>query len=195
MTRKYKRQSKKEYKKKMIGGALSQEEINLLQNQGITNTQIEALQDFDVDYNYVVGKITEVENELGENWQGNAGEVIDEVMNRIFNEQMDENVIMNQGAMMNQEDDYNDLGPMNIEELENTPMDIDDGLTDNEDFSQPFGGKRKTRKTRKGRKSRKTRKGRKSRKTRKGKKVRKNKYGGSNTMTATWSSDKPTYIA
>ena len=182
MTRRYKRHSKRKIQKKMIGGALSQEEINLLQQQGITNTQIEALQDFDVDYNYVVGKITEVENELGENWQGNADQVIDEVMNRIFNEQMNDNVNENmiQGAIMNVEDEYNDIGPMNIAELENPPMDIDDGLTDNEDNSQLFGGKRKTRKSRKSRKTRKS---------------RKNKYGGSNTITSTWSSEKPTYIA
>ena len=165
----------------MKGGALTQHQIGLLRHEGISDYQIQALQDFNVDYNYVMGKINEVETSLGPEWQGNSDEIIEEVMNRIYNDQLPNDQLGNDQmniadnidfGNINQQDN-NDIGPMDIGELE-IPIN-DDGETDNEEYSQNSqvnGGRPNFKKSNTFRLKLNKRKTRKIKKTRKTKKLR-----------------------
>ena len=142
-----KRRYKRRVTKKMRGGALSESEIIQLKNIGFSDYQIETLQAFDVTVDYVMNKINAIQGENG--FSGNSDDLVDHIMDQIYNEQMDQgnNEQMDQGN--NEQDNLsiaegsqNTDGTMDIDELNVSQNSMEGYTSDENDMSQTLGGKR-----------------------------------------------------
>ena len=169
--------------RKMRGGAYSQTEIQELQTNGLTEEQIQSLQEMNVSFNNVMFKVNQLSGQIP------ADELSEQVMIEIFNENIfgnsnedaiphADNDIHDMDVSFNGDDDSLHLSDLNVtqdsmrtnttvpdESFNNSQMSNGSAsslFSEGESFASEIGGKRRRKKSQ--RKIKKGRKGRKSRK-------------------------------
>ena len=155
--------SKTNKRKLQRGGAFSQQEKQLLLNNGFTQEQIDELEQRNIDFERITEKIDEIMNQSDIGFAGNSDELTDAVMNALNQDAIDL-----EEAIPANPDDVHDLdfafnfddeiiagddGPLNINDLNITPSDSESGHTTGSDDS--FDGGKRRRKTNKRRQTNK----------------------------------------
>ncbi len=150
--------SKTNKRKLQRGGAFSQQEKQLLLNNGFTQEQIDELEQRNIDFERITEKIDEIMNQSDIGFAGNSDELTDAVMNALNQDAIDL-----EEAIPANHDDVHDLdfafnfddeiiagddGPLNINDLNITPSDSESGHTTGSDDSFDGGKRRKSNKRR-----------------------------------------------
>ena len=183
--RRNKRRSKKTISrsKRLSGGSLSQEEVNILMSKGLAKDQIQILKQFNVSLNEILIKIDQI---MEQNPHINSDAMAEQVLLELINEEMFLNAkndsqmsdIISEDSYKTQStvlEDENNHGLDDSFHTQSTVLEdennhgLDDSFhtqstvldEDNDEFLESQRAGRKSRKSRKARKSRKSRKSRK----------------------------------
>jgi hypothetical protein len=147
--------NKRHKTRNMKGGALSQDAIQQLRQQGFSTHQIDSLQDLGVSLNEIMQKVNMIMNEGS---QIDPDYMTEQVMVELLNEHIFNGSANQLSAIPHAEDDIHDIdimndsfnsqGTMNLNELSRNS---DSGYTTSEDRSlfDEFGGKKRRRISRK----------------------------------------------
>jgi hypothetical protein len=172
-----KKKSNKRTKKVLKGGFTPEENI-ILNNNGLSNDQIQYLESLGATYDQISEKIQEIANRTDGIIVGNSDDVADMIVEEIHNEIMNQTIPDAQDDNHNMDIDDNDIVHDNSLHLSDLNVDSDVAFTDSESYD---GGKRRRHKrTNKRKHLRKSRKQR--RRTRKQRKYRGGK-GLTDTIT------------
>ena len=189
--RRQRRQRRMARTKKMSGGAYSQNQLQQLQSNGLSEDQIQTLQEMNIPYENLMEVINQLWNQGDDGFHGNSDEFAEQIMNQIMN-QNNQNADIFDNIPYTDDDEHEmdisfdgddnslHLSDLNVtqdsmganttvadESFNNSQMSngsMSSIFSENESFASETGGKRRKRKTRKTRKNRKGRKIRKSRK-------------------------------
>lgn len=160
----------------MKGGTFTQQELQQLQDNEFTQSQISTLQDLGVSINEVIQKVNTIRNQEG--FSGSTNDISEQAFIELLNEHIFENPnTQHLDAIPHADDDQHNLdmdnsfesqGTMNLDELNTSQgtMNIDELNTSNtsgyttSESDDEFGGRRRRRTTKKrrGKKAKKTRK-------------------------------------
>ncbi len=186
--RRQRRQRRMARTKKMIGGAYSQNQLQQLQTNGLSEDQIQTLQEMNIPYENLMEIINQLWNQGDDGFHGNSDEFAEQIMNQIMNQNNPNADIFDNiphadddehemDISFDGDDNSLHLSDLNVtqdsmganttvadESFNNSQMSngsMSSIFSENESFASETGGKRRRRKTRKNRKGRKIRKSRK----------------------------------
>jgi len=151
-----KRRSYKRKMMKMKGGAFSEEEHQVLANNGFTQDQINELQQLNVEFETIIERIEQITNESDLGFSGNSDGLTQQVLNSFQNGNI--NMDLDAAIPQNHEDVheldmtlddnmFDDGGPMHLDDLEANSVNSSLGYTSSEE-SDFLTNKRRTNKRR-----------------------------------------------
>jgi hypothetical protein len=145
---------KRIYKRKMIkmkGGAFSEQEQQVLVNNGFTQQQISQLQELNVDFETIIERIDQIMNQSDMGFSGNSDGLTQQVLNSFQNGNMNMGLDLEEAIPQNPEDIhdlditlddnmFDDGGPMHLDDLQQNSLNSTSGYTSNEE-SDFLGGR------------------------------------------------------
>ncbi len=153
------KKARKSRKRRQMKGGYSTAENVILNNYGLSEGQIQHLEDLGVSFARIIEKTQEIDGRFEYGFNGNSDDYADMVVEELQNEAMGNETLIPGGVEGVEEDDN---GSLHLSDLDQSI-----GDTDVEEGSDMDGGHRRRRKTSKKRRSRRKASRQRRRKTRK----------------------------